>query len=128
MAWIEYNNNPVGRRVGDCAVRAIAKALKLDWETAYVLLTMNGFSMGDMPSSDSVWGAALRQHGFYRKSIPDTCPDCYTAADFCRDHPRGTFVLGFGGHVATCHDGDIFDSWDSSELSPQFFWYQKGEE
>lgn len=55
MAFIEYNPNPVGRRVGDCAVRAVAKALKLDWETAYVLLTINGFSMGDMPSADSVW-------------------------------------------------------------------------
>lgn len=128
MAYIEYNSNPAGRRVGDCAVRAIAKALKIDWETAYVLLTMNGFSMGDMPSSDSVWGAALRQHGFYRKSIPDTCPDCYTAEDFCRDHPRGTFVLGFGGHVATCHDGNLFDSWDSSGLSPQFYWHEEGEE
>ena len=54
MAYIEYNPNPTGRRVGDCAVRAVAKALKVDWETAYMLLTMNGFSMGDMPSSDSV--------------------------------------------------------------------------
>ena len=125
MAFIEYNPNPVGRRVGDCAVRAIAKALKIDWESAYVLLTMNGFSMGDMPSSDSVWGAALRQHGFYRKSIPDTCPDCYTAEDFCRDHPRGTFVLGFGGHVATVHDGNLFDSWDSSALVPQFYWTEE---
>ena len=125
MAFIEYNPNPVGRRVGDCAVRAIAKALKLDWETAYVLLTMNGFSMGDMPSSDSVWGAALRQNGFYRKSIPDTCPDCYTIEDFCKDNPIGTFVVGTGGHVVTIVDGDYYDSWQSGNEIPQFFWYEK---
>lgn len=125
MAYIHYNPNPVGRSVGDCAVRAIAKALKLDWETAYIAIAMNGFSMGDMPSSDSVWGAVLRQNGFYRKSIPNRCPDCYTAADFCRDHPYGTFVLGFGGHVATVVHGDLFDSWDSSLEIPQFYWYQK---
>ena len=59
----EYNPNPVGRRVGDCAVRAIAKALDTDWESAYLMLTANGFSMGDMPSSDSVWGATLRENG-----------------------------------------------------------------
>ena len=29
MAFIEYNNNPVGRRVGDCAVRAVSKALNM---------------------------------------------------------------------------------------------------
>lgn len=125
MAFVEWNPNPVGRRVGDCAVRAISKALDVDWETAYVMIASNGFSMGDMPSSDSVWGATLRQHGFYRMSIPDTCPDCYSVTDFCNDNPKGTFVLGFGGHVATVVDGDLFDSWDSSSEIPQFVWYRK---
>ena len=125
MAYIEYNPNPVGRRVGDCAVRAVAKALDVDWETAYLMLVANGFAMGDMPSADSVWGATLRQNGFYRASLPDTCPDCYTAEDFCRDHPRGIFVLGYGGHTATIVNGDLFDSWDSSSETPQFYWYRK---
>lgn len=126
--FVEYNPNPVGRRVGDCSVRAISKALDIDWETAYVLLSMNGFSMGDMPSSDSVWGATLRQRGYSRKSVPDLCPDCYTAKDFCRDHPEGTFVLGFGGHVATVRDGTLFDSWDSSQEVPQFYWTKEEKE
>ena len=120
----EYNPNPISRRVGDCAVRAIAKALDTDWESAYLMLATNGFSMGDMPSSDSVWGATLRQHGFYRESLPHDCPDCYTAEDFTEEHPDGTFVLGFGGHVATVKDGDLYDSWDSSQESPQFYWYK----
>lgn len=123
--WIKYNCNPCGRSVGDCAVRAIAKALKIDWETAFITLAMNALQMCDMPSSDSVWGATLRQNGFYRTNIPNSCPDCYTAADFCRDHPYGTYVLGFGGHVATVVHGDLFDSWDSSLEIPQFYWYQK---
>lgn len=120
--FIEYNPNPCARRVGDCAVRAIAKALKIDWETAYLAIMMNGFYMCDMPSSDAVWGATLRQNGFTRKAIPNTCPECYTAKDFCRDHPVGTYVLGFGGHTATVKDGDLFDSWDSSDEIPQFYW------
>lgn len=123
--WVEYNPSPTGRRVGDCAVRAVAKALGLDWEQAFSLLAANAYAMGDMPSSDSVWGSVLRQHGFYRKSIPDTCPDCYTAGDFCRDNPRGTFVLGFGGHVATVINGNLYDSWNSLMEAPQFVWYRK---
>lgn len=123
--WIEYNPNPTGRRVGDCAIRAIAKALDIDWERAYVLVIINGYEMGDMPSSDSVWGAVLRRNGFYRKSIPDSCPDCYTAEDFAKDNPEGTFVLGFGGHVATVVDGNLYDAWDSSNEIPQFVWYRK---
>lgn len=123
--YIEYNPNPVGRKVGDCAVRAIAKALKVDWETAYSMMAENGYHMGDMPSSDSVWGAVLRQNDFYRKSIPNVCPDCYTAEDFCLDHPDGTYVLGFGGHVAAVVDGNLYDSWDSSDEIPVYYWYRK---
>lgn len=123
--YVRYNPNPTGRRVGDCAVRAIAKALDTDWEQAYALITSNGYAMGDMPSSDSVWGSVLRQNGFYRDIVPNSCPDCYTAEDFARDHPKGTFVLGFGGHVATVVDGDIWDAWDSSHEIPQFVWYKK---
>ena len=120
-----YNPNPTGRRVGDCAVRAVAKALGIDWEKAYILITSNGFAMGDMPSSDSVWGAVLRQNGFYRKAIENECPDCYTAEDFAKDHPKGIYVLGFGGHVATIKDGVIYDSWDSSNEIPAYVWYRK---
>lgn len=125
MAWIYFNNNPTGRTVGDCAVRAVSVALGTDWETAYTLISKNGFQMGDMPSSDSVWGAVLRQNGFYRKSIPNTCPYCYTVNDFCCDNPFGVFVLGFGGHVATVIDGDVYDSWDSTQEIPVYVWYRK---
>lgn len=126
MSWTYYNPSPTGRNVGDCAIRAVAKALGVDWETAYALIASAGFQMGDMPSSNSVWGSVLRQHGFYRSAIPNTCPDCYTAADFAKDHPTGTFVLGFGNHTATIKDGILYDSWNSSNEIPQYVW-SKGE-
>lgn len=123
--WQELNNNPAGRRVGDCAVRAVSVALNISWEDAYALITAAGFAMGDMPSSNSVWGAVLRQHGFSRMNLPDECPDCYTAEDFAHDHPRGIYVLGFGNHVATVRDGIIYDAWNSSNEIPQYVWYRK---
>ena len=124
--YIEWNNNPVGRRVGDCSVRAISKALDVDWKTAYAMIASNGFAMGDMPSSNSVWGAVLRQNGFKKQAIPNSCPDCFTFADFARDNPRVTFVLGTGSHVATVVDGNLYDSWNSSDEIPVFVWYKGG--
>ena len=123
--WIFFMNNPAGRRVGDCAVRAVARALNLTWEEAYTLIADAGYNMCDMPSSDAVWGAVLRQHGFYKRIIPNSCPDCFTARDFCREHPHGVYVLGFGGHVATVVDGDLYDSWDSSNEIPVYVWERR---
>ena len=126
--WVEFNNNPVGRKVGDCAVRAISKALNMGWEAAYIALTINGLQMGDMPSSNVVSGSVLRQHGFKRMALPDTCPDCYTVADFCEDHPEGIHVLYCNEHVVTAIGSDLFDAVDSGQAISQFVWYRKENE
>ena len=123
--WEMYNPNPENRGREDCAVRAIAKALGIGWDEAYTLLTAKGFKMKDMPHANAVWGAVLKERGFTRHTLPNICPDCYTAEDFCRDHPKGVFVLAFGGHVACVEDGTVYDSWDSTSLSPQFYYYRK---
>lgn len=123
--WKLFNNNPVNRNVGDCAVRAVSVALDTDWETAFALITNNAFQMGDMPSSNAVWGSVLRQNGFKRAIIPNNCPDCYTAEQFAEDRPKGVYVLGFGNHVATVKDGIIYDSWDSSKEIPIYFWWKE---
>lgn len=124
--WQAFNNNPTGRRgIGDCSVRAVSVALGIDWEQAYILIAAAGFSMGDVISSNSVWGAVLRQHGFSRYNLPASCPDCYTFEDFARDHPKGIFVLGTGTHVACVKDGVIMDAWNSSNEIVQYVWYRK---
>lgn len=120
--WIDFNNNPVSRRAGDCAVRAVAKALGVDWETAYSMIAKNGFLMGNVPSADEVWGSVLRQNGFTKETIPNTCPDCYSIADFCKEHKIGTYVLGTGNHAVTAVDGNWFDTWDSGKEVPIYAW------
>jgi hypothetical protein len=87
---------------------------------------MNGFLMGDVISSNSVFGSVLRQHGFSRYAIPNTCPDCYTINDFADENPHGVYVVGTGNHVVTIRNGVIYDSWDSRQEIPQYYW-TKGE-
>ena len=123
--WQYYNPNPRGVRVGDCAIRAVSKAFGDTWNTAFAEIAIEAFLLKDMPSSDAVWGNALKRKGFKRATIPDTCPECYTAEDFCREHPEGTYVLAFGGHVATVVDGVLYDSWDSSAEIPMYYYYRE---
>lgn len=117
-----WNPNPVANRTDDCSVRAIAAALGVSWDDAYDMISRNAKAMGEMMHKNAAWGSVLRQHGFTRAIIPNTCPDCYTARDFCIDHPRGIYVLGFDGHVATVIDGQLWDTWDSSDEIPVYYW------
>lgn len=121
--WRKYNPNPCGRGVGDCAVRAVAVALGIDWETAYAMIVSAGFSMCDMPSSNSVWGAVLRSNGFYKKEVEPYI----TFGEFVSAHPIGTFVLGSGEHTATAIDGSLIDAWDSRNEILSYYWYRKEE-
>lgn len=120
--WQEVNSNPLGRKVGDCAIRAIAAALDTDWDAAYCLLASCGYDVKNVMNADSVIGGTLRKHGFNRSAIPNTCPDCYSAEEFCLEHRKGIYVLFFGGHVACARDGILLDTWDSSREIPQYFW------
>lgn len=120
--WRYYNPSPVARNVGDCAVRALSKALGIDWEQAYATLAMSGYLMADMPSSNAVMAAILRKNGFYRHIIPNKCPDCYTIDDFANEHPEGVYIVGTGDHTVAIEDGIVWDSWDSRLELPIYFW------
>lgn len=121
MPWIPFNANPTGRQVGDCTIRAISKATEKPWEDTYSEIAVQGLMMRDMPSANAVWGAYLRSQGFKRYIIPNTCPDCYTLNDFCEDHPEGMYIVALQNHVVAVNDGNYFDTWDSGEEMPLYY-------
>lgn len=120
--YIYYEPNPVRSGAIDCSVRAISKALDISWEKAYAMLSVNGFLMGNIQAADEVWGSILRQNGFKRNLVPNDCPDCYSVAEFCEEYPIGVFVVKSENHVATVIDGDLYDSWDSSDKTVIYYW------
>jgi hypothetical protein len=125
LAYEVWNPSPIGARVGDCAVRAVAKALDTDWETAYTMLCLKGYEMFDLPNSNAVINALLTDKGFERGIVPNTCPNCYTVGEFADENPEGTYVLGTGDHIVCVKDGVINDSWNSSGEIPIYFWRRK---
>lgn len=125
MSYVSYNPNPKKLSVGDCTIRAISCALNLSWKQTYLSLSIQGYIMYDMPSANRVWGEFLKSKGFQKFQIPDSCPDCYTIRDFCYDHPHGTYVVGTGEHVVCVIDGDYYDSWDSGNEIPIYYFHRR---
>ena len=121
MSYVQYNVNPERRLVGDSVIRAISAVLDQDWDTTFLDIALEGFIMKDMPSSNEVWMSYLSKQGFERYIIPNTCPTCYTVKDFCKDHLHGTYLLATGTHVVAVINGNYFDTWDSGNEIPIFY-------
>lgn len=125
MGYVRYNTNPVSNLVGDCVVRAISILTDETWDDVYWGIAIQGFLMKDMPSSNSVWGEYLTRKGFRREVIPNTCPACYSVREFCEEHPYGKYLLATGSHVIAVVDGDYYDTWDSGDEIPIYYWERR---
>lgn len=119
--WIEYNPNPTGSRVGDCAIRAICKATNQDWVEVYLGVCLEGLRQYDMPSSNAVWGMYLHHNGFTKVLATPGL----TVSDFAKRSPEGTFVLVLSGHTVCIVDGNYYDSWDSGRELILYYWFKE---
>lgn len=117
--WVSYNANPTASRVGDCTVRAISKVMEQEWAETYMDLALEGLKQHDMPSSNAVWGSYLNEKGYTRQFV---CPRGQTVREFASTHPHGRFVLAISGHVVACCDGNYYDTWDSGDEIPLYYW------
>lgn len=75
-----------------------------------------------MMDDKMVWGKVLKELGFKKQIIPETLPEEYTLKDFCRDHPNGVFIIATNNHVVTVINGDYYDTFDSGDENPVFYW------
>ena len=123
--WIKHNANPINNRTGDCVIRALSTLLNQDWHKTDVELFVQSFMMCDVMTANHVWGAYLREKGFERHIVDADCPDCYTVKDFCRDNPKGSYLLAISGHVVVAIDGNYIDTWDSGDEIPVYYWCKR---
>lgn len=119
--WRYFQPHPYGLNIGDCTIRAICAVTGKSWDTALKELCAVSYEMKDMPSANRVFGVYMARHGFGKQRLIDQCPDCITVADFASEHPRGVYILGPHEHVVAVIDGDWWDSWDSGNTVPTYY-------
>lgn len=124
MGYINYNENPCKKRTIDCSVRALSVLLDKSWGDVYFDLCLLGYTMCDMPLSKAVINEYLKDLGYKKEVIPDTCPFCYSVREFALDHPYGRYLLATDNHTVVVIDGNYVDSFDSGESIPLFYWYK----
>lgn len=57
--WVEYNSNPLKRRVGDCAIRACCKATNRTWNEVFDALVQIAYRQKDVLSASKARGNML---------------------------------------------------------------------
>lgn len=124
--WIRANPNPCRREEPDCVVRAIAIATDQTWQKVHRDLCRLSYEQCTMPSVNWLWGLYLKQQGFTPFLLPETCPNCISVREFARRYPEGTYVIGTGSHAVAVIRGNWYDSWDSADETPTFFYGKEG--
>ena len=119
-----YQPNPKRIQTDDCVIRALTKALDVDWDTASVYAIVQQIRDSDLYVKNYVWGNLLLRNGFTKHHIPDTCPDCFTVENFAKEHPQGLYILGTGEHAVAVVDGNWYDTFDSGAMIP-IVYYEK---
>ena len=118
--WEYYNPNPKAKNTGDCVVRALSKALNIDWEKAKLLLDAYSMDEAEVETSDLVWGRILAENGFSMKAV--LCRNGCDLNGFCRSHPVGVYVVKLPNHAVCVVDGRFYDSFDSGREKPIYCW------
>jgi hypothetical protein len=128
MAFKRYNAHPDGSDIDDCVIRAIATFYDISWEWAYLMVIIQGYKMHLFPTNrNDVWGTMLHERGCEFHYVPNMCPNCITVEKFANDHPKGRYILGTTTHAIAVIDGVYYDTWDSGQEYPVYYFKMRGD-
>ncbi len=129
MAFRQYNAHPDNEDMNDCVIRAISKFYDVSWEEAYLMVVLQGYKMHVFPTNrNDVWGTMLHERGCEFGYVQNVYPNCITVEKFANDHPKGNYILGTTTHAIAVVDGVYYDTWDSGQEYPVYYFTKKGDE
>ena len=119
--FIQFNGNPCGLSIGDCVIRAISIVTGYSRHKVYAGLCVQGFPCTIWGNSNAVWNDYLLALGFNRYPVTERM----TVSEFSAKHPKGRYIIGTGSHAVAVVDGNIIDSWDSSQEIPLYYFVKE---
>lgn len=124
--YYQPNKQDIKRKVGDCSVRAISKALKLNWYEAYDMLCSIGREFQAMPNSKITYEHLLKTNNFKYVGISNKRGTKKpTVESFTKEHKTGTYCLHTKKHMVTVVDGVYYDTWNSGRQCLYGYWVKE---
>ena len=127
--FIYHNQNPKNRITGDCVIRAISKALNLNYNDVLKELCEIQIKTGYSIDENRTIEKFMNQHGWIKmkqeRKIDNTK---YTGKEFCEQIAKHNknYVANIGGHhiVAICNK-QIYDIWNCSNKTVGIYYVKK---
>ena len=107
-------------RTGDCTIRAIAIATKLDYKKVMSDMFTLGLEIGCMPNDDKVVESYFKERGYVKRKTLKNGKRKYIVNDF----PKSNVILRVAKHIVFVSDEYVEDVWDCSRKSVGV-WYEK---
>lgn len=125
--YYQPNKKDLTDHVGDCVIRSICKVTGMEWLEVFDGLVKYARQSQCLPNQKGAYEPYLKELGF--EYHPLKCrPRMMTVKEFRKDF-RGTAICnvksGFGTHFVAVDDGQVFDTWDSSEQK-MYGYYARG--
>ena len=108
-----YNANPLGRKINDCTVRAIALATGESWDSTYNFLS--DFAQQEAVMMDDVNYIDKFLDKNFIKIYTNTNGYNMTVDDVARRWYKGTYLITMKNHITCCIDGVIYDTFNPSD-------------
>lgn len=123
--FVNYNINPLGKKTGDCSIRAVAVATGLGWDKAFEGLTASAYRLKTVPDDTEAIEDFLLRQGFKigKIKVPKGGKRP-TVAQFAELHPDMYAVLRVAGHLTCSGRGNYVDIWDCGDKSVYKYWYK----
>ena len=118
-----HNENPKGRRTGDCVIRAIARASGDSWDD-----TLTGlFKVALRVKSELAWKDCyekyLAEQGWTKVKQPRKADGSkYTVKEWAEIHQDGNYIIRAAHHMTCIIDGKCNDIWNCTNLTVLNYW------
>lgn len=108
---------------GDCVIRALTKALEMEWKAVFNELVPYAIEMQAMPNNKVcyekyiadkwlVWYGCKAKKGCKRQTV----------STFTKSHKSGVYILRVAHHLVTVVDGNYYDTWDCGDKAVYGYW------
>lgn len=121
-----FNPNPKNLETGDCVIRALCAVTNKSWYEVFDIICAHARENAVMPNDNWTTESRMNLFGLRRVKLPKPSKGekCYKVEQFCKEHPKGKYILNMAHHEMAVIDGEYYDLYPGWETTRVYSYYE----